>query len=80
MGEQARYLIIVAREEREVYEYLLERFREDAKVEVLLDRRRNGQRQLNGQHEPEQRRVSGEGGRGSAGIVLIRKRQTGPPG
>jgi hypothetical protein len=38
-----RYLFVVARQHPELYELLLERFRDDNKVEVILDRRRETQ-------------------------------------
>src|SRR5215475_7185580 len=40
----ARYLFLVSRHEPRLYEYLLERFRDDGNVEVILDRRRGERR------------------------------------
>lgn len=34
-----RYLFVVSRQHQELYELLVERFQDDKKVEVLLDRR-----------------------------------------
>ena len=52
----ARHLFLVSRHEARLYEYLLERFRDDGNVEVILDRRRGERRgQPHGQ-ESERRR------------------------
>src|SRR5262245_5530829 len=40
----ARHLFLVSRLEARLYEYLLERFRDDGNVEVILDRRRGERR------------------------------------
>src|SRR5215813_2359156 len=40
----ARHLFLVSRHEARLYEYLLERFRDDGNVEVILDRRRSDRR------------------------------------
>jgi hypothetical protein len=40
----ARHLFLVSRLDARLYEYLLERFRDDANVEVILDRRRGERR------------------------------------
>jgi len=40
----ARHLFLVSRHEARLYEYLLERFRDDGNVEVILDRRRGERR------------------------------------
>jgi hypothetical protein len=40
----ARHLFLVSRYEARLYEYLLERFRDDGNVEVILDRRRGDRR------------------------------------
>lgn len=40
----ARHLFLVSRHEARLYEYLLERFRDDVNVEVILDRRRGERR------------------------------------
>jgi hypothetical protein len=41
----ARHLFLVSRREARLYEYLIERFRDDANVEVILDRRQAERRQ-----------------------------------
>ena len=41
----ARHLFIVARDHQGLYDYLLERFANDAKVTVIMDRRVEGQQQ-----------------------------------
>jgi hypothetical protein len=52
----ARHIFLVSRLETRLYEYLLERFRDDGNVEVILDRRR-GDRRLRAQaQEPDRRR------------------------
>src|SRR6266446_2155945 len=54
----ARHLFLVSRHEARLYEYLLERFRDDGNVEVILDRRRGERRRRSpaqGQ-EPDRRR------------------------
>jgi hypothetical protein len=52
----ARHLFLVSRHEGRLYEYLLERFRDDGNVEVILDRRRGERRRRpHGQH-PDRRR------------------------
>src|SRR5215467_1897568 len=40
----ARHLFLVSRHEARLYEYLLERFRDDSNVVVILDRRRGERR------------------------------------
>jgi hypothetical protein len=40
----ARHLFLVSRRDARLYEYLLERFRDDANVEVILDRRQGERR------------------------------------
>lgn len=52
----ARHLFLVSRHEARLYEYLLERFRDDANVEVILDRRRGERRRRSASQEPERRR------------------------
>jgi hypothetical protein len=54
----ARHLFLVSRHEGRLYEYLLERFRDDTNVEVILDRRRGERRRRSsGQaHEADRRR------------------------
>ena len=54
----ARHLFLVSRQEGRLYEYLLERFRDDANVEVILDRRRGERRRRSpGQaHHADRRR------------------------
>jgi len=52
----ARHLFLVSRHEARLYEYLLERFRDDSNVEVILDRRRGERRRRSESPEPERRR------------------------
>jgi hypothetical protein len=52
----ARHLFLVSRHEARLYEYLLERFRDDGNVEVILDRRRGERRRRSQSPEPERRR------------------------
>ncbi len=54
----ARHLFVVSRHEARLYEYLLERFRDDGNVEVILDRRRGERRRQasGGGQEPDRRR------------------------
>jgi hypothetical protein len=54
----ARHLFLVSRQEGRLYEYLLERFRDDGNVEVILDRRRGERRRQTSAHgqEPDRRR------------------------
>src|SRR5262244_3592232 len=52
----ARHLFLVSRHEERLYEYLLERFRDDSNVEVILDRRRGERRRRAEAQEPERRR------------------------
>lgn len=53
----ARHLFLVSRHEARLYEYLLERFRDDGNVEVILDRRRGERRgRSDAQQQPERRR------------------------
>lgn len=47
-----QYLIIVARDQPDLYEYLAKQFFGDGEVEVLMDRRQRIQA-----HEPERRRA-----------------------
>jgi len=46
----ARHLFLVSRYEARLYEYLLERFRDDGNVEVILDRRRGRRRRRAADH------------------------------
>jgi hypothetical protein len=52
----ARHLFLVSRHEPRLYEYLLERFRDDGNVEVILDRRRGERRRQSQSQESERRR------------------------
>jgi len=53
----ARHLFLVSRHEARLYEYLLERFRDDGNVEVILDRRRGERRRRSdAEQHPERRR------------------------
>jgi hypothetical protein len=53
----ARHLFLVSRREPRLYEYLVDRFRDDANVEVILDRRRGERRSRSGHQGPERRRA-----------------------
>jgi hypothetical protein len=52
----ARHLFLVSRHEARLYEYLLERFRDDGNVEVILDRRRGERRGRPHGQESDRRR------------------------
>ena len=52
-----RYLLIVARNQPDLWHYLKRNFAGDEKVEVILDRRRGERRQRIQPHEPERRRA-----------------------
>lgn len=52
----AEYLLIVALDRPQVYEYLRQVFSSDKPIQVLLDRRRGERRQRNEPHAPERRR------------------------
>ena len=52
-----QYLLIVARNQSDLWRYLKDNFAGDEKVEVILDRRRGEQRQRVQLHEPERRRA-----------------------
>jgi len=55
----ARHLFLVSRQDARLYEYLVERFRDDRNVEVILDRRqgeRRGRAHDPGQASDERRR------------------------
>jgi len=52
----SRYLIIVARGQLSLYDYLTRNFAEDPKVQVLLDRRKGERRQKVQPREPERRK------------------------
>jgi hypothetical protein len=57
-GERmARHLFLVSHHEAGLYEYLLDRFRGDGNVEVILDRRREERRRRSEHPGPERRRV-----------------------
>ena len=51
----ARHLFLVSRHEGRLYEYLLERFRDDGNVEVILDRRRGERRRRPHDQSPDRR-------------------------
>jgi len=53
----ARHLFLVSRHEPRLYEYLVDRFRDDANVEVILDRRRGERRSRSVYQGPERRRA-----------------------
>src|SRR4029453_1568433 len=52
----ARHLFLVSRNDARLYEYLVERFRDDGNVQVILDRRRGERRRPSPRQEPERRR------------------------
>lgn len=53
----ARHLFLVSRHEPRLYEYLVDRFRDDGNVEVILDRRRGERRSRSAHQGPERRRA-----------------------
>jgi hypothetical protein len=53
----ARHLFLVSRRDARLYEYLLERFRDDANVEVILDRRQGERRKSASYAGPDRRRT-----------------------
>ena len=52
-----RYLLIVARNQPDLWRYLKGNFAGDEKVEVILDRRRGERRQRSQPHEPDRRQA-----------------------
>jgi hypothetical protein len=52
----ARHIFLVSRHESRLYDYLLERFRDDGNVEVILDRRRGERRRRREGQVPDRRR------------------------
>jgi len=57
----ARHLFLVSRHDARLYEYLLERFRDDGNVEFILDRRRGERRgRMDGSGYPEGDRRRGD--------------------
>lgn len=52
----AKHLFLVSRHDARLHEYLVERFRDDEKVEVILDRRRGERRTRSPYDGPERRR------------------------
>ena len=71
-----RYLLIVAQDQSDLYEYLARSFVGDGKVEVLLDRRVGERRRRapepERRREERRRRSAGNGGLGSFGVTIIR--------
>ena len=55
-NRMARHLFLISRHEGRLYEYLLERFRDDGNVEVILDRRRGERRRRPHGQQPDRRR------------------------
>ena len=53
-----RYLFVVSRQHRELYDLLVERFQDDTKVEVILDRRVQTQEARAGEFGVNDRRSS----------------------
>jgi len=56
-----RYLLIVARNQPDLWRYLKQNFAGDEKVEVILDRRRGERRQRVQAYGPERRRAARRG-------------------
>jgi hypothetical protein len=54
----ARHLFLVSRRDARLYEYLVERFRDDRNVEVILDRRRDARRRRLERYNGPERRQS----------------------
>ena len=54
----ARHLFIVSRQHPRLYEYLVERFRDDSKVTVLVDRRSGERRRAAPDRADEERRAA----------------------
>ncbi len=81
----ARYVIIVARGQPDLYNHLAREFSGDKDVAVLLDRRRE-RRQDAQTHEPERRQGERRsqpritGGLRSLGAVVTRTQQEAPAG
>lgn len=70
------YLLIVARNQPDLWYRLKQDFSGDEKVEVLLDRRRGERRRHVEAHEPERRRQPGiDNDLSFRGLVMMRKRQ-----
>ncbi len=65
VSPSVRYLLIVAANQPDLWRYLTDNFAGDAKVEVILDRRRGERRQRHQKRESERRRA--------------RRRQPSPP-
>lgn len=65
-----RDMFIVARHETELYEYLLNHFREDARVQVIFDRRASGDRRAGS----DRRRRSLDDGLRQLGFTVVRIR------
>ncbi len=78
---EGRYLLIVARNEPDLFDHLARDFAGDDKVQVLLDRRREERRKQNQTHEPErqaERRRQPNGRRSPLpSWFVIARRQTG---
>ncbi len=55
MSDAARWLIVVQREEEDLYAHLARRFRDVSFVEVMRDRRHGERRRSGGAADPEQR-------------------------
>lgn len=85
-GDRVCYLLIVARQAPDLYDYLTRAFAEDEKVQVLLDRRRTERRWRVEAHEPERRQAerrrqpSIDNALSVRGVVMMRKRQVEPRG
>jgi len=53
----ARHLFLVSRHEPRLYEYLVDRFRDDGNVQVILGRRRGERRSRSAHLGPQRRRA-----------------------
>jgi CheY-like chemotaxis protein len=79
-GDPARHLLVLARNQPYVFEYLNRKFAGDPEFEVILDRRQEERRQRAAPHEPDrrraERRLQWADLLRSLGLGIIRRRQT----
>lgn len=80
-----RYLLIVAANQPDLWRYLTSNFAGDAKVEVILDRRRGERRKRFEKRESERRRTrrrqpSPQSNLSSRSVVIIRRQPEAVPG
>ena len=78
IAPSVRYLLIVVANQPDLCRYLTDNLTGDAKVEVILDRRRGERRQRIETHEPERRRArrrqpSPQRDLSSRSVVIIRR-------